>query len=48
MPVQLKKMAALMTDVMKKRNAHMPVVIQSGLAIPWPDELIVSIQENQP
>lgn len=46
MPVQLKKMAALMTNVMKKRSAHMPVVKQSGLAIPWPDELVPASQTN--
>ncbi len=43
-PDQLKYMATLMTTEMKKRNAPMPVVKKTGRPIPWPDEVVASLQ----
>jgi arylsulfatase A-like enzyme len=43
-PDQLKYMATLMTTEMKNRNARMPVVKKTGRPIPWPDEVVASLQ----
>jgi len=45
-PERTKKMAILLTNELKKRNAAMPSFKETGNKVPWPDEVLKAIKTN--